>query len=100
MRDVLRAHGSSDIQPVAVVPRAVAGNQRKNLKRVFETGCLTPAGFYPTDLEIILVPGAAAMVALHVQAERHGVATGARSEEGRVGKKCVGKWKCERTPEP
>src|SRR3546814_9961451 len=40
MRDVLRAHGSSDIQTVAMVPRAVAGNQRKNLKRVFETGCL------------------------------------------------------------
>ncbi len=77
MRDVLRAHGSSDIQTVAMVPRAVAGNQRKNLKRVFETGCLTPAGFYPPDLEIILVPGVAAMVALHVNAGRHGVAIGA-----------------------
>lgn len=77
IRDILRTHGSSENHTVAIVPRAVPGNQRRNLKRVFETGRLTPASFYPSDLEIILVPGVVAMVALHMRAGRHGVAVGA-----------------------
>ena len=76
LRDVLRARGASEVQTSAIVPRAVAGNQRKNLRRLFENGCLTPTSFYPSDLEIILIPGVAAMVVLHLDAGRHGVAVG------------------------
>jgi len=82
--ETLSSGGVKDAQTVAIVPRAVPAGQRRNLKRIFDEGRLAPTGFYPADLEIILIPGVAAMVALHMDVGRHGAPIGIASRNERL----------------
>ena len=82
--ETLSSGGVKDAQTIMIVPRAVPTGQRRNLKRVFDEGRLAPTGFYPADLEIILIPGVAAMVALHMDVGRHGAPIGIASRNERL----------------
>lgn len=82
--DTLSSGGVKDTQTIAIVPRAVPSGQRRHLKRVFDEGRLAPTGFYPADLEIILIPGIAAMVFLHMDVGRHGAPIGIASRNERM----------------
>lgn len=84
IRETLSAHGLRDVQTVAMIPRGVPNAHRRLLKRVFDEGLLAPAGFYPADMEIILIPGVAALVALHMDVGRHGAAIGVASRKERL----------------
>ncbi len=82
--ETLSSGGVKDAQTIAIVPRAVPSGQRRHLKRVFDEGRITPTGFYPADLEIILIPGIAAMVFLHMDVGRHGAPIGIASRNERM----------------
>lgn len=82
--ETLSSGGVKDAQTITIVPRAVPSGQRRHLKRVFDEGRLAPTGFYPADLEIILIPGVAAMVAFHMDVGRHGVPIGIASRNERL----------------
>jgi hypothetical protein len=82
--ETLNSGGVKDAQTIAIVPRAVPTGQRRHLKRIFDEGRLAPTGFYPADLEIILIPGMAAMVFLHMGVGRHGVPIGIVSRNDRL----------------
>lgn len=84
IRETLGAHGLREVQAVAMVPRGVPHAHRRHLKRVFDEGRLAPVGFYPTDMEIILIPGVAALAALHLKVGRHGAAIGIVSRRERL----------------
>lgn len=84
VRDTLRSSGIRETETVVLVPRAVPAGHRRQLKRVFDEGRLAPSGTYPADIEVLLVPGLAAMIALHVAAGRHGTAVGVVSRDERL----------------
>lgn len=84
IRETLSAHGLRDVQTVAMIPRSVPNAHRRHLKRVFDEGRLVPVGFYPADLEIILISGVAALAALHMDIGRHGAAIGIASRSERL----------------
>lgn len=84
LHETLSAQRMRDCQTIAMVPRGVPNAHRRHLRRVFDEGRLAPSGFYPADMEIILIPGVAALVALHMDVGRHGAAIGVASRRERL----------------
>lgn len=84
IRETLSSGGIKEAQTTAIVPRAVPTGHRRHLKRIFDEGRLAPTGSYPADLEIIAIPGIAAMVALHMDVGRHGAPIGIASRSERL----------------
>jgi hypothetical protein len=76
VREALRSAGHSDVTTSLLMPRSTHKTARSSHKRVFEQGWLLPQGHLPSDIEVLLVPGLAALVNVHVPAGRHAVAIG------------------------
>ena len=66
MRSASRNAGRSELQ---TMPRSTHRSIRSNHKRLFERGLMLPQGHLPANLEVLLVPGIAAFVNVHVRME-------------------------------
>jgi hypothetical protein len=84
VRETLSANGIRDVQTLMMVSRGVPNTHRRHFKRVFDEGRLVPSGFYPADIEILLVPGIASLMCLYADIGRHGIAIGTASSSERM----------------
>ncbi|WP_146198085.1 hypothetical protein [Caulobacter endophyticus] len=66
IREATRKAGASNTRAALLVPRSTHKSIRLDHKRVFETGTLLPQGHLPTNLEVFLIPGLAALVNVHM----------------------------------
>lgn len=76
IRDGLRNNNQTDVRTVLAMPRSTTKSTRLNHKRIFDRGVLLPQGHLPSNLEVLLVPGIAAIVNIHVPVEQHAVPIG------------------------
>ena len=83
-RDTLNASGIKNIPSLLMVARGVPTARRRDFRHVFDEGRLSPPAFYPGDLEIMLIPGVAASVFLHLDIGRHGAPIGLTSHDERL----------------
>jgi len=76
VRDALRNNNQPDIKAVLAMPRSTVRSTRLSHKRIFDRGVLLPQGRLPSNLEVLLVPGIAALVNIHVPVQQHAVPIG------------------------
>ncbi len=76
IRQVLKNKGNKDLETLLYMARSTSQSDRTSHKAVFESGLLMPQGHLPANIEILLVPGKAALVNTHILAGRHSVALG------------------------
>jgi hypothetical protein len=76
LREALRNAGVGGVVTRLAMPRSTHRSIRANHRRLFDRGTLLPQGRLPANLEILLVPGVAAMVNVHVPLSGHGVPIG------------------------
>lgn len=66
IRDTARRSGRALAETSLVVPRATPNASRRSSRKTFDQGILAPSGQLPADLEVVLVPGLAACVVIHL----------------------------------
>lgn len=70
-RNVVRRADHQMGETTLLVPRATPGPARKSCRKLFDHGILAPSGQLPADLEVILSPGLAACVVIHLPLGQH-----------------------------
>lgn len=76
LREALRNAGSGEVATALAMPRSTHKGVRGAHRRLFDRGFLLPQGRLPANLEILLVPGIAALVNVHVPVGGHAVPIG------------------------
>jgi hypothetical protein len=76
LRDALRNAGVVDATTTLAMSRSTPRNIRQSHKRLFDRGVLLPQGYLPANMEILLIPGAAALVNVHLPVEAHSAPIG------------------------
>lgn len=76
IKDALRNNNQRDVKVVLTMPRSTAKSARLCHKRIFDRAVLLPQGYLPSNLEVLLVPGVAALVNVHVPLQQHAVPIG------------------------
>lgn len=76
LRAASRNAGRSDLHATLAMPRSTHRSIRTNHKRLFERGFLLPQGHIAANLEILLFPGVAAFVNVHIGMGSYAVPVG------------------------
>lgn len=76
VRENLRNAGVSDVTTRLAMPRSTHRSIRTAHRRLFDRGVLLPQGHLPTNLEVLFVGDAAAIVNVHLPVGGHGVPIG------------------------
>lgn len=83
LRNALATRESPDVETALIMPRSTPKHLRMTHKKLFSRGRLSPQGHLPPNLEVLLVPGVAALVNVHVPMGRHAVPIGGLLTETR-----------------
>lgn len=76
IRTASRNAGRSEVRTTQAMPRSTRKSVRTQHRRLFERGFLLPSGHLPANLEVLLVPGVAALVNVHLRIGQHSVPVG------------------------
>ncbi|MBN7787666.1 hypothetical protein JYP51_22290 [Ponticoccus gilvus] len=76
IRQLLKNNGSNNLESILFMPRSTRHSDRTIHKAIFDKGFLLPQGHLPANMEVLLVPGKAALVNVHILAGQHSVALG------------------------
>lgn len=71
IRNAMRRADRQMGETILLVPRATPMSARKSCRKIFDHGILAPSGQLPADLEVILAPGLAACVIIHLPLGQH-----------------------------
>ncbi|MDT8760554.1 hypothetical protein MZO42_17775 [Sphingomonas psychrotolerans] len=83
IRATARNVGRHEIHTTLAMPRSTSKPVRKIHRRLFDTGLLLPQRHLPANLEVLLVPGVAALVNVHVPVGMHSVPIGGLTKDPR-----------------
>lgn len=76
IREAMRNAGVGDVATTLAMPRSTHRSIRTSHRRLFDRGRLLPQGRVPANLEVLFVPGVAALVNVHLPLGGHGVPIG------------------------
>lgn len=76
IRDMLHNVGQLETDVSIVMPRSTHKSVRNSHRRLFDRGLLLPQGHLPSNLEVLLLPGVAAYVGVHLAVGTHSVPIG------------------------
>lgn len=76
LRVAVRNASQSEMHMTLAMPRSTHKTVRGQHRRIFERGLLLPQGHLPSNLEILLVPGVAALINVHLRLGQHSVPVG------------------------
>lgn len=76
LRAAVRNASQAEMRTTLAMPRSTSKTVRGQHRRIFERGLLLPQGHLPANLEIVLIPGVAALVNVHLRLGQHAVPIG------------------------